>query len=169
MQALIKFIIVLFLSTSAFADSLTLKSTSVADGGLVSALYTCDKSNLTPEVHWSNAPANTKSFALVGISFDSPMGKIYGWTVYNIPPDVKGFPAGVKKLPPGAVVGLNSLGENYYRGPCPGDPKMHHYGLILYALDSEPSLESDLSPKDLMEAIKPHILQQAQIGFVYRH
>ncbi|MES2218282.1 MAG: YbhB/YbcL family Raf kinase inhibitor-like protein [Pseudomonadota bacterium] len=169
MRILICFIMSFLLYTSANASTFMLKSSNITDGNMVPKLYTCDGKNMTPELHWLNPPANTQAFALVGLSYDSPMGKIFGWSVYNIPPTVKGFPAGIRDLPAGAVVGQNALGESSYRGPCPGDSALHHYAFILYALDSNPSLESDLTPQALMDDIKPHILQEAHLKAVYRH
>jgi Raf kinase inhibitor-like YbhB/YbcL family protein len=169
MRIIICLIMSFLLFTSANAANLILKSTDFTNGSMLPKLYTCDGSNITPELHWLNAPAQTQAFAVVGISFDSPMGQIYGWTVYNIPPTVKSLPAGIKNLPGSAVLGQNAIGESSYRGPCPADSALHHYAFIIYALDTNLSLDSDLSAKELMEDIKPHILQEAQLKAVYRH
>jgi Raf kinase inhibitor-like YbhB/YbcL family protein len=168
-KLLSSFILLCSLFPAAYAANFQLKSTNVNNGNTIPKLYTCDGGNQTPELHWQGAPAKTQAFAIVGLSYDSPMGKIYGWTVYNIPATVTGLPANIKNLPAGAVLGQNSLSESYYRGPCPGDSALHHYAFIIYALDANLSLDPDLSPKDLMEDIKPHVLQEARLEAVYRH
>lgn len=137
---------------------------------MVPKLNTCDKGNFSPELHWSNTPANTQSYTLIGEGYDSPMGKVYGWIVYNIPAGVKGFAANIQNLPPGAQVGKNSLGDYSYRGPCPPDSALHHYAFVLYALDtSNINLVSDDNGPAVMGAIKSHILGEAHLKVVYRH
>jgi Raf kinase inhibitor-like YbhB/YbcL family protein len=159
----------LFISSWAYASDFVLASNTVMPNKMVPRVNTCDKGNVTPELHWSGAPEKTQSFVLVGVGYDSPMGKVYGWIVYNIPVNVHGLPAGVENLPQGAQVGKNSLGDSSYRGPCPPDAGLHHYGFELYALDAPVTLEGDDNGKSIMEAIKPHILKEAQLKVIYRH
>jgi Raf kinase inhibitor-like YbhB/YbcL family protein len=168
MRLLISLILTLLFATSASANKFTLKSADITSN-TIPKLYTCDGGNHTPELNWSNFPAKTQSFTIVGLSYDSPMGVLYGWTIYNIPATVTSLEANVKKLPDGAMMGQNGLGESYYHGPCPGDSNLHHYAFIIYALDAALPLDADLTPKDLMRDIKSHILQEAQLKATYRH
>jgi Raf kinase inhibitor-like YbhB/YbcL family protein len=169
MRLLISVIIGLFISTFAYASEFTLGSTNFAAGGMMPKTNTCDKGNLSPGLHWTNAPAKTQSFALVGVAYDSPLGSIYGWVVYNIPATTTGFAAGIKDFPDGVVVGPNSLGDAAYRGPCPPDSHLHHYAFIIYALDANLDVNSDAAPPEVMKAIKSHILQQAELKVIYQH
>ena len=48
--------------------------------------YGCNGGNLSPELHWSNPPINTKSFALICHDPDAPKENgWYHWLVVNIP------------------------------------------------------------------------------------
>src|SRR5690242_6164801 len=50
--------------------------------------FGCKGKNLSPELHWSGAPAGTKSFALMVHDPDAPTGSgFWHWIVYNIPAD----------------------------------------------------------------------------------
>src|SRR5579862_4381049 len=67
----------------------------------------CGGSNVSPELHWNNAPAGTKSFALIVHDPDAPVpGGYYHWAVANIP---------------GSAIALGSGTTRYpgYYGPCP--------------------------------------------------
>ena len=68
----------------------TLSSSSLQDGGTVPekhvfSSFGCTGGNLSPELHWSGAPAETKSFALTVYDPDAPTGSgWWHWTVVNI-------------------------------------------------------------------------------------
>jgi Raf kinase inhibitor-like YbhB/YbcL family protein len=108
--------------------------------------FGCKGKNISPELHWSGAPAGTKSFALMVHDPDAPTGSGF-WhrIVYNIPADVDHLPseAGDPKkpgLPKGAVQGRTDFGTVGYGGPCPPPGKPHHYHFKLFAL-KVPKLE----------------------------
>jgi len=82
----------------------------------------CGGSNISPELHWSDAPAGTKSFALTVHDPDAPIpGGYYHWALYNLAPSETRLAAGI--------------GRGYY-GPCPPPGKVHHYNFTLFALDA---------------------------------
>lgn len=103
----------------------------------------CTGGNQSPALHWSGAPAGTRSFVVTLYDpddHDSPSGW-WHWVVYDVPGAAAGFPAnvGVEKshaLPLGAKQGRSDLGNQAYHGPCPdrGD-KPHRYTFTVYALD----------------------------------
>jgi Raf kinase inhibitor-like YbhB/YbcL family protein len=123
----------------------TLTSPAIASGGTIAAAQVYDRfgfsgQNVSPALSWSNAPAGTKSFALLMHDPDAPTGSgWWHWVVYNIPGDVTSLPAGAgdarrNLLPAGAVQGKTDFGTTGYGGPCPPPGKPHHYYLRLYAL-----------------------------------
>lgn len=131
---------------------LTLGSTTIAEGGTfeneqVFNGFGYAGENISPELHWSGAPAETKSFALTIHDPDAPTGSgWWHWVVYNIPATVTSLPEGAgdpaKGLAPAGVVqGLTDFGAPGYGGPCPpkGD-KPHRYVVTIFAVDV-PSFE----------------------------
>lgn len=93
----------------------------------------CGGNNRAPRLHWSGAPAGTKSFALVVHDPDAPMpGGFYHWAVYDLPPTVDAIGGAAA---PGARTGVASTGTAAYHGPCPPHGPAHHYVFTLYALD----------------------------------
>src|SRR5690242_14059514 len=57
--------------------------------------FGCSGGNASPELEWSNAPAGTKSFALMVHDPDAPTGSgWWHWVVYNIPADTTSLPQG---------------------------------------------------------------------------
>ena len=103
--------------------------------------FGCTGGNHSPALHWSGAPAGTKSFAVTVYDPDAPTGSgWWHWTVFNIPATVTRLPANAgaadsHTLPAGAVEGRTDFGVSHYGGPCPplGD-KPHHYQVTVYAL-----------------------------------
>ncbi|HVR61092.1 MAG TPA: YbhB/YbcL family Raf kinase inhibitor-like protein [Polyangia bacterium] len=101
----------------------------------------CIGDNQSPALAWSDAPAGTKSFALLVHDPDAPTGSgWWHWVVYDIPADTTSLPEGAGKeggagLPKGAKQGRTDFGTAAYGGPCPppGSGK-HHYNFTLLAL-----------------------------------
>jgi Raf kinase inhibitor-like YbhB/YbcL family protein len=94
--------------------------------------------NISPELHWSEGPAGTQSYAVVCYDPDAPttVGFTH-WVVFDLPASTTSLEAGA--TPPG-VSGFTDWGESRYGGmaPPPGD-KPHRYQFSVYALDT-PSL-----------------------------
>jgi Raf kinase inhibitor-like YbhB/YbcL family protein len=122
-----------------------LRSPDIANGGKISDAqvfnaFGCSGHNVSPALSWSNAPAGTKSFALLVHDPDAPTGSgWWHWVVYNIPASTTSLPADAgdpKKnlIPGGAVQGRTDFGTPGYGGPCPPPGKPHHYHFRLYAL-----------------------------------
>lgn len=96
--------------------------------------FGCTGPNVSPALEWKNAPADTKSFALMVHDPDAPTGSgWWHWVVYNIPADTKSIAEGA--APPPGVEGNTDFGKPGYGGPCPppGSGK-HHYNFTLFAL-----------------------------------
>lgn len=126
----------------------------------------CKGGNLSPELHWSGAPAGTKSFAIVMHDPDAPApGGWYHWVAYNIPASTHAFSAGTKL--PGNELGKTSWDENAYGGPCPPAGPAHHYNFTLYALDV-PSLSTEhLTGPQVEAAVAKHTLAKTTLTGLY--
>ena len=106
----------------------------------------CVGENVSPELHWSDVPDDTKSLVL--LMFDPegrPPGGVSHWVAYGISPTLTGFAEGATSKDSNEYVGGKSLmGVGHYSGPCtPPNQTAHHYGFVLIATDFAPG---ELSP-----------------------
>lgn len=99
--------------------------------GMIPSQFTCDGPDISPHLEWSEAPKETKSFALIVDDPDAPVGTWVHWLVCDIPPNVKSIPR--NGLPRNARQVKNDFGKVEYGGPCPPSGT-HRYFFKLYAL-----------------------------------
>jgi hypothetical protein len=152
--------------------ALTLTSGAFRPNQPIPARYTCDGEDLSPPLAWAGVPAGTRSLALIIDDPDAPDPKHpqrvwVHWVVYNLPPDATGLAEGTA-LPPGTQVGRNDWNHANYGGPCPPIGQ-HRYFHKLYALDTVlPDLKHP-TKSQLEQAMKGHVLAQAEsIGLYQR-
>jgi Raf kinase inhibitor-like YbhB/YbcL family protein len=139
--------LLLFVGMTAMADVSTpmaVQSENFRDGGDLSLdqVYSgmgANGKNLSPQLSWTGAPAETKSFAITIYDPDAPTGSgWWHWVVFNIPPSVTSLPEGASliNMPQGVVESRTDYGEPGFGGaaPPPGD-KPHHYIVTVWALD----------------------------------
>ena len=148
-----------------------LTSSAFQSGGNIPKQFTCEGSDISPELTWSGAPAGAKSLALIVHDPDAPRaGGWYHWVAYNIPVGVSRISENAPKqqeLPGGGTQGRNDFGNIGYGGPCPPSGN-HRYLFRLYALDTELKLKPDATAKDIEKAIQGHILAQTEIMGKYQ-
>ena len=145
--------------------SFTISSPSFSNGGDIAKKFTCDAADLSPQLTWNEPPTGTKTFALLVDDPDAPVGNWNHWTMWNLPPNLRGLPEDVKKeasLPDGSLQGRNDFRKTGYNGPCPPPGKPHRYFFKLFALDAKLDLKSGEGKKGLEAAMKGHILAQAE-------
>lgn len=145
-------------SQSNASTTLTLTSDAFKDGATIPQVYSCDGKSISPQLGWTGAPKNTKSFALTVFDPDAGAGAgFWHWVLYDVPTDVTSLAVGVQHA---GTEGPNSRGEDKFAGPCPppGD-RPHHYVFTLYALDFVP--KGDLDGPKLNDAISNHVLARA--------
>ena len=154
--------------------SFRLTSSAFAHSGKIPSKYTCEGDDQSPPLEWTDAPAGTKSFALIVDDPDAPdpakPQRVYvHWVVYNIPPDVKRIDENgwKSKMPAGSATGMNDFGRQGWGGPCPPIGR-HRYFFKLYALDTTLSALSSPKKKDVENAMKGHILGQAELMGTYQ-
>ena len=85
---LLLFIFMAGVSKSQTAGNFKLVSPAFEEGKPIPAKYTCDGSNVSPQLSWSGFPEKTKSFAIIMDDPDAPMGTWVHWVMYNIPATV---------------------------------------------------------------------------------
>lgn len=147
-------LLLVFSSASIWAADFTLTSPSLKDKGTlpnrnVFNSFGCTGENVSPALQWKNAPAGTKSFAVIVYDPDAPTGSgWWHWTVFNIPANATEIAEGAgteksTKLPKGASQGRTDFGNAAFGGACPpvGD-KPHRYIFTVFALKAD-KLELD--------------------------
>src|SRR5579863_6365246 len=105
MTKIILFLTTLFFSISSIASDFVLKSSAFSNQKKLPVEYTCDGENVSPQLSWTGAPKETKSFALILSDPDAPQTTFYHWILYNIPADTKELARGVEILPGDALIG----------------------------------------------------------------
>ncbi len=156
------------------AMSFTIESPAFQNGQEIPSVYTCQGRDISPPLAWSGIPAGTKSLALTVFDPDAPdpanprMTWVH-WVLYNLPPESSGLPegAGAGSLPPGTGQGLNDWKRTGYGGPCPPIGR-HRYFFRLYALDSLLPDMGAPTMKELLHAIKGHVLGEAELMGTYQ-
>lgn len=113
---------------------------------------------------WQNAPANTKSFALI---IQDPQGKnglgVTHLVAYGIPATTQRFERTALSNGKGFVGGLNSKGSKAYVGPCPPPTlDLHYYTFTLIATDlPTTALPAGLLREELLHRLEGHALASA--------
>ena len=150
-----------------------LRSLSFEPQGAIPAKHTCEGDGAAPALAWSDAPAGTKSFALIVDDPDAPDPRApkttwVHWLLYNLPATTGALPeaATAADLPPGTREGINDSKRTGYSGPCPPIGR-HRYFHKLYALDVElPDLHKPTKAQ-LETAMRGHVLAEAQLIGTY--
>ncbi len=145
--------------------TMQLVSSAFDSGGMIPVKYTCDGEDISPALKWNNAPAGTKTFALIADDPDAPRGTWVHWVIYNIPGNQhqlkEGIPA-LRKLTDGTLQGTNDFGKIGYGGPCPPNG-VHRYYFKLYALDTVLAVNAGISKAELLKKIEGHILAKTEL------
>jgi len=153
-------------SATGLVAKIQLTSTAFADGQPVPVKYTADALDISPPLAWANAPADTKSFALIVVDPDAPSGDWTHWLIYDLPPTTTSLAEDQLKVPQlhnGAKQGLNDFKKTGYGGPAPPPGKMHHYYFKLYALDAMTGLPPGATKADLLKAMDGHLLGEGRL------
>lgn len=143
-----------------------LKSSAFQKGADIPRKYTCDGTDLSPPLTWESPPSGSKSFALIVDDPDAPVGTWVHWVLYDLPQETKELSEGVPAsdtLPNGAKQGVNDFRKIGYGGPCPPPGPAHRYFFKLYALDTQMNLKPRATKQRLVDAMKGHILAEAEL------
>jgi Raf kinase inhibitor-like YbhB/YbcL family protein len=137
----------------------SLTSSAFEEGATIPRRFTCDGDDLAPPLAWADAPAGTRSFALILDDPDAPHGTFTHWLLYDIP-------AATTELTDQALgrVLQNDFGRAGYGGPCPPvGHGPHRYRFTLHALDV-PSLTLRGRTREALDrALQTHTLGTARL------
>ncbi len=149
-----------------------LVSSAFEHEGKIPSKYTCDGENVNPPLEFSDIPPNAKSLALIMDDPDIPdfvkqkfnISVWDHWVAFNIPPDTKGVN---ENQEPKGTAGITTSNKLKYGGPCPPD-REHRYFFKLYALDTTLTLKEGATKEQVLEAIKGHVLAEAELMGKYQ-
>lgn len=152
-----------------------LTSEDFKTGQSIPRKLTCEGEDSSPQLAWTDVPPKTQSFALIMDDPDAPAGTWVHWVLYDIPGGGRSLAAGIAEkdvLPDGtkhgASWGVDSFERAGYGGPCPPPGKPHRYFFKLYALSKMLNLPPKADVFKLAQAMKGHILGQAELIGLYK-
>lgn len=124
----------------------------------------------SPEIAWSGAPSDTKSYVVSMYDPDAPTESgFWHWMVKDIPADQTGLVADAGnmetfKLPAGAKNVLNDARTAGYIGAAPPAGETHRYHLLVSALDvAALDIDSQATPAFAEFMMGEHVLARGLV------
>jgi Raf kinase inhibitor-like YbhB/YbcL family protein len=149
----------------------SLRAEAFNHGADIPRKFSCQGSDTSPALVWTDPPPGTQSLVLIVDDPDAPAGTWVHWVMYDLPPSTRRLD---EALPPttdvagGGRQGANDFGKTGYGGPCPPPGKPHRYFFKLYALNSRLNLRAGATKQDVEQAMKGHVLAKAEVMGRYR-
>lgn len=142
-----------------------MQSPDVAQGGALSAKFTCDGEGGWPTLRWQGVPAGTSELAILAMNVQPVEGKLFfDWALAGIDPSLEELTSG--KLPKGAVQGKNSYGKADYE-ICPPPGQAETYVFALYALPKALSPAQGFDPAELRSQAQAISRNAGLLAFSY--
>jgi Raf kinase inhibitor-like YbhB/YbcL family protein len=149
-----------------------LYSAAFKDGEFIPSKYTCEGSNVSPQIRWDEELKDVKSFAIIVDDPDAPGGDFVHWVIYNIPASVRELHEDVtpsRNISDQILLGTNSFGHIGYGGPCPPAGNPHRYFFRIYALNTVlHHLGSGAMKAQLLKAMQDHIIGEGELIGKYK-
>lgn len=140
-------------------------SPAFSDGQPIPSKYTCDGTNVSPPLKFSDMAEGARSLVLIVDDPDAPAGTWVHWTLWNISPQTTEIAE--NSVPDGAIEGITDFGRPGYGGPCPPSGT-HRYFFKLYALDITLNLKLSVRAADIEKTMEGHILAKAELVGLYQ-
>ena len=128
-------------------DTFTLSSKDLGGQAIKSHEFNgfgCTGKNESPQLSWSNAPKETKSFAITMYDPDAPTGSgWWHWLVFDIPANTNTIASNagnidLNLMPKGTIQSITDYGAKGYGGPCPPEGHgLHQYIITIHALKTD--------------------------------
>jgi Raf kinase inhibitor-like YbhB/YbcL family protein len=151
-------------------------STDIRDGGVLpvaqmSGIFGAGGEDVSPQLSWTGAPAETASFGLTVYDPDAPTGSgFWHWAVADLPATCGALPSGAgdeagSGLPAPAYQLRNDAGLARFLGAAPpAGHGTHHYTFTVHALDvATIGVGPDASPALLGFTMWSHTLATASL------
>ena len=142
------------------ASSISVTTPAFSAGSEIPSKFTCNGSNISPELKINGVPTEAKSLVLIVDDPDAPRGSFTHWIVWNIDP--KTTDIAENSAPAGGIQGTNDFGKRNYGGPCPPSGT-HRYFFKIFALDTKLDLKPSAHRAELDTAIHGHTLAQGEL------
>ena len=160
----------------AFADlpcTIRVESPAFEDGGPIPAEYTDDGDKLSPPLRWSGVPEDAEAAVLIVEDADSPTpSPLVHAICWDLPGEDGAIGAGDLDSPcsvgEGHTLGKNSFKRAEYLPPDP--PKgqgPHRYAFQMFALDSRLDFDETPNRKEVIKAMRGHVLAKGCLVGVY--
>ena len=144
--------------------TLKLSTPAFEQNEVIPKKFTCEGTDINPELNIEGVPPATKSLVLIMDDPDAPPKVWEHWTVINIPPQTKAIP---ENSIPGKQL-TNDFKRVSWGGPCPPPGKVHNYNFKLYALDILLDLDSSATKADVEQAMTTHIIEETVLIGTYK-
>ena len=105
---------------------------------------------VSPPLAWTGAPANTKSFAIIG------WNSVIFWSVYNIPGGTTSLPEDIQ--------GVGTVSQKFIT-PSEGGPGTFDKHITLYALSANVNVDSSADVETLRKALNAVTLDSATLNY----
>jgi Raf kinase inhibitor-like YbhB/YbcL family protein len=163
---------------AAAPDSIALGSSAFADGAAIPRRYAGRGvgENISPPLHWSNVPPQTKELVLIVQDPDAPMPRpVVHLIATGISPQTTAIPEGALSSHDGSTIdgsaiklGRGSLGETGYASPRPvRGHGPHRYVFQLFALNRNLTLPEKPGFRSVMTALAGAVLARGKLTGTY--
>ncbi len=138
--------------------------------------FGCTGENVSPQLSWTNAPEDAKSFAVTIHDKDAPTGSgWWHWIVFDIPKNIDELKSGAGNIalnlaPAGSIQSMTDFGVLGYGGPCPPvGHGFHQYLITVYALKTEQlGLDKNANPALVGFYLNNNAIAKASIVMYYK-
>lgn len=164
------FLLIAAVGVNTGEEKMKIESSAFPEGGMIPEKYTCDGQDVSPPLSIADIPAGTQSLVLICDDPDAPAGTWVHWVLFNLPPNTALLKEGIpseKILTNGAKQGINDFRRIGYGGPCPPGGT-HRYYFKLYALHQMLDLDAGATKWQVAQAMKGHIIAEAQLMGKYK-
>ncbi len=178
MRAILAVILYIAINCTAAHAEMRVTSTDLTPGhrmpiGQVFNQFGCTGQNISPQLTWTDAPRETKSFAILAFDPNAPTGSgWWHWAVFNIPGGVTSVPSAASNanaLPEGSSEGRTDFGSIGYGGACPpvGHGE-HRYRFTVYALSVDRlPIDAGMPAAMVSYFVRASALEQASIEVTF--